>query len=76
MVFYYSRNDGEQELETLCPLLKKTHTMNIDSQEFRKFAVKHQGIGGLHVDKFIAQANLNPKSMTPYIIEERQLNVA
>lgn len=54
----------------------KLITMNIDSQEFRKFAVKHQGIGGLHVDKFIAQANLSPQSMTPYIIEERQLNVA
>lgn len=51
--------------------------MNVDSKEFRNFAVKHQGIGGLHVDKFIAQTNQSPQaSMTPYIIEERQLNVA
>jgi len=25
--------------------------MNIDSQEFRKFAVKHQGIGGLYYSR-------------------------
>ena len=50
--------------------------MKVDSKEFRNYAVNHQGIGGLHVDKFIAQANFSPQSMTPYIIEERQLNVA
>ena len=38
--------------------------------EFRKYAVKHQGISSLHLDKYIES------SMTPYIIEERQLNVA
>ncbi|MCK4561916.1 MAG: ATP-dependent Clp endopeptidase proteolytic subunit ClpP [Flavobacteriaceae bacterium] len=37
--------------------------------EFRKFAVKDQGINSLHVDTLIS-------SVTPYIIEERQLNVA
>jgi len=37
--------------------------------EFKKFAVKDQGINSLHVDKLIS-------SVTPYIIEERQLNVA
>ncbi len=40
-----------------------------DTNEFRKYAVKHHGIGSQHVDSYI-------KSMTPYIIEERQLNVA
>ncbi len=37
--------------------------------EFRKFAIKDQGINSLHVDTLIS-------SVTPYIIEERQLNVA
>ena len=37
--------------------------------EFKNFAVKDQGINSLYVDKIIS-------SVTPYIIEERQLNVA
>lgn len=52
--------------------------MNIDKNEFRKYAVKHHRIGGLHVDSFISRVEKNaiPVAMTPYIIEERQLNVA
>lgn len=42
--------------------------MNIGN-EFKKFAVKDQGINSLYVDQIIS-------SVTPYIIEERQLNVA
>jgi ATP-dependent Clp protease, protease subunit len=38
--------------------------------EFRKYATKHHGISGMVVDQYITS------SMTPYIIEERQLNVA
>jgi ATP-dependent Clp protease protease subunit len=38
--------------------------------EFRKYAIKHRGISSLHFDKYVEA------SMTPYIIEERQLNVA
>lgn len=38
--------------------------------EFRKYAVKHKGISSLHLDSYVES------SMTPYIIEERQLNVA
>ena len=41
-----------------------------DKDEFRKYAVKHKGINSLYVDNYIES------SMTPYIIEERQLNVA
>ncbi|MBR9831868.1 ATP-dependent Clp endopeptidase proteolytic subunit ClpP [Acidiluteibacter ferrifornacis] len=41
-----------------------------DKNEFRKFAVKGKGISGMHLDNYI------DASMTPYIIEERQLNVA
>jgi len=51
--------------------------MNIDKNEFRKYAVKHHHIGSQHVDRFINQVeNQTPVSLTPYIIEERQLNVA
>ncbi|MBI9039986.1 ATP-dependent Clp endopeptidase proteolytic subunit ClpP [Lutibacter sp.] len=38
-------------------------------KEFKKFATKQQGISSLHYDKLVS-------SVTPYIIEERQLNVA
>jgi len=37
--------------------------------EFKKYATKHHGINSLHYDKLVS-------SVTPYIIEERQLNVA
>jgi len=52
--------------------------MEIDKNEFRKYAVKHHRIGSQHVDSFIGRVEKNaiPMSMTPYIIEERQLNVA
>ena len=39
------------------------------SKEFRKYSIKHHGINSLYYDKIVG-------SMTPYIIEERQLNVA
>ena len=38
-------------------------------KEFHKYAVKHQGINSLAVDQYV-------NSMTPYITEERKLNVA
>jgi ATP-dependent Clp protease protease subunit len=38
-------------------------------KEFKEFATKHHGINSMHYDKIVS-------SMTPYIIEERQLNVA
>jgi ATP-dependent Clp protease protease subunit len=41
-----------------------------DKNEFKKFAVKGQGISSMHLDNYVEA------SMTPYIIEERQLNVA
>ncbi len=39
-------------------------------EEFHKFATKHQGINSMHLNSYIES------SLTPYIIEERQLNVA
>ncbi|EHQ28025.1 ATP-dependent Clp protease proteolytic subunit [Mucilaginibacter paludis] len=52
--------------------------MNIDQHEFRKYAVKHHRINSQHVDGFISRVQNTslPTSMTPYITEERQLNVA
>ena len=51
--------------------------MNIDKNEFRNYAIKHHRIGSQHVDGFIARAQVNtPTNLTPYIVEERQLNVA
>jgi ATP-dependent Clp protease protease subunit len=38
-------------------------------KEFKKFATKEQGINSMHYDQLVS-------SVTPYIIEERQLNVA
>ena len=42
----------------------------MDKNEFNKYAVKHHGISSMYLDGYIKS------SMTPYIIEERQLNVA
>ncbi|MDR2282044.1 MAG: ATP-dependent Clp endopeptidase proteolytic subunit ClpP [Sphingobacterium sp.] len=51
--------------------------MNIDKNEFRKYAVKHHRIGSQHVDGFISRVETQmPTNLTPYIVEERQLNVA
>ena len=48
------------------------------SGEFRRYAVLHRGIGSHAVDQFIAgvERRLLPTAITPYITEERQLNVA
>ncbi|MGB3948099.1 MAG: ATP-dependent Clp endopeptidase proteolytic subunit ClpP [Bacteroidia bacterium] len=43
-----------------------------DNNEFRKYAVKHRGISGNTYDAY-SRKSIN--GLTPYIIEERQLNV-
>ncbi len=51
--------------------------MNIDKNEFRKYAIQHHRIGSQHVDGYISRLQQQiPSNLTPYIIEERQLNVA
>jgi ATP-dependent Clp protease protease subunit len=45
-----------------------------DQNEFRKYAVKHHGINSLTFDQY-SSAMGTKMSMTPYIMEERQLNV-
>jgi ATP-dependent Clp protease protease subunit len=39
-------------------------------KEFKKYATKHEGIQSMYVDQYV------DASLTPYIIEERQMNVA
>jgi ATP-dependent Clp protease protease subunit len=51
--------------------------MEMNKNEFRKYAVRHRHVNSLHLDKFIGQVNTTtlPMSMTPHIMEERQLNI-
>jgi ATP-dependent Clp protease protease subunit len=44
------------------------------NKEFEKYAVKHRGISGATLHNY--QTHFNPNNLTPYIIEERPLNVA
>ena len=43
-------------------------------KEFQQYATKHYGINSMYYDKIVS--SMYPVGMTPYIIEERQLNVA
>lgn len=45
----------------------------IDHREFNKYATRHIGISSLNMHRY---ESLFTNSLTPYIIEERQLNVA
>jgi ATP-dependent Clp protease protease subunit len=49
----------------------------MNQNEFRKYAIKHHGISSLTVDSYTsAMAGRLPTALTPYIIEERPMNVA
>ena len=50
----------------------------MNKHEFRSYAVKHQRIVGTFADDYIKASSkmAAPLAMTPYITEERQLNVA
>lgn len=52
--------------------------MKKKSQEFEKYATKHLGISSLTMDYYgkRTQGIIKPMSMTPAVIEERQMNVA
>ena len=43
-------------------------------KEFEKFAIKDQGINSLYYNKIVS--SMYPQSLTPNIIEERQMNIA
>ena len=44
-------------------------------KEFQKFATKHHKINSMYYDKIVSRVT-PPVGMTPYILEERQLNVS
>lgn len=49
----------------------------MNQNEFRKYAVKHRRISSNTFDQYAAHAELQmPTNLTPYIIEERPMNVA
>jgi ATP-dependent Clp protease protease subunit len=55
----------------------------LNKNEFKKYAVKHLGMSSMHLDKYAETSTKNfmpniPQigNFTPYVIEERQLNVA
>jgi len=52
--------------------------MNTDKNEFRSYAVNHLRIDSTLVDNYTSQTGKNAfrMGMTPYIIEERQLNIS
>jgi ATP-dependent Clp protease protease subunit len=52
--------------------------MQVDKNEFRSYAVKHLRMDSRYVDDFITDVNHTPitMGMTPYIMEERQLNIS
>ncbi len=52
--------------------------MKTIKQDFRNYAIKHQRIAGYKVDRYFTgiQHNAALNAVTPYIIEERSLNVA
>ena len=43
--------------------------------EFKKYATKHMGMSGMHIDKYMETAVPNITGFTPQVIEERQMNV-
>lgn len=43
-------------------------------KEFRSYATKHHGVNNLYYDKLVNR--VTPTGLTPYIMEERQMNVA
>lgn len=51
-----------------------------DKNEFQKYATKHLGMSGMHLEKYIEKStpSTHPhlRNLTPYVIEERQLNVS
>jgi len=49
-----------------------------DQNEFKKYATKHMGMSGMHLEKYMDTAGAvapNITGFTPQVIEERQMNV-
>ena len=47
----------------------------MNSNEFQKYAVKHHGISSMTLHNYTSSLRM-PQALTPYIIEERPMNVA
>jgi ATP-dependent Clp protease protease subunit len=49
----------------------------MNTKEFRNYAIKHHRINSIYVDKYISntKALTGPVASTPYIMEERQMNL-
>jgi len=47
----------------------------MDGKEFRKYATMHKGMSGMAIDQYIESSVRPMRGMTPYILEERQMNV-
>jgi len=43
--------------------------------EFKKYATKHLGFSGMHIDKYMEGTGSLPMAFTPAIIEERKMNI-
>ncbi len=48
----------------------------MNHNEFRKYAIKHKGISSLAFDNYTSSFTKLPTNLTPYIIEERPMNIA
>lgn len=46
-----------------------------DKNEFQKYAVKHHGMSSMHLQKYMDASVPNIKGFTPYVIEERLMNI-
>ena len=49
--------------------------MSNQNNEFYKYATKHLGMQGMHLEKYMEHAGTSIKGFTPHVIEERQMNV-
>ena len=47
----------------------------MNRNEFHKYATRHLGMSGMHLEKYMTEADRQIKGFTPHVIEERQLNV-
>lgn len=46
-----------------------------DKNEFQKYAVKHHGMSSMHLEKYMQASAPNIQGFTPYVIEERLMNI-
>ena len=46
-----------------------------DKNEFQKYAVKHRGMSSMHLEKYMDATTPDIKGFTPYVIEERLMNI-